>query len=141
MSQSNPAAEPIEAELPHQGVRDAAPEPAPRAPGTRQDLPLTDLGVWRRVNRQMIAKALAEFAYEELLTPVADGEGFTVDVSGDGRYRFRARRGAYDAWHVDAASVERVWEGGTDPAEDMLQFLLVAHTVIGVAGDTAGHLV
>jgi siderophore synthetase component len=89
----------------------------------------------------MIAKSLAEFAYEELLTPVADGEGWTVDVSGDVHYRFRARRGAYDAWHVDAASVERVWEGGTDPAEDMLQFLLDAHTVIGVSGDTAGHLV
>ncbi|MYW05859.1 IucA/IucC family siderophore biosynthesis protein [Streptomyces sp. SID3343] len=141
MSQSNPAAEPIEAELPHQGARHAAAEPTSGVPGTRHGLSLTDPNVWRRVNREMIAKSLAEFAYEELLTPVADGAGYTVDVSGDVHYRFRARRGAYDAWHVDPTSVERVWEGGTDPAEDMLQFLLDAHTVIGVPGDTAGHLV
>ncbi|MFI6586967.1 IucA/IucC family protein [Embleya sp. NPDC050493] len=141
MSQSNPAAEPIEAELPHQGARPAAPEPASRVPGARHGVPPTDPEVWRRVNRDMIAKSLAEFAYEELLAPVADGETYTVDVSGDVRYRFRARRGAYDAWHVDPESVVREWEGGADPAEDMLQFLLDAHTVIGLSGDTAGHLV
>nr|WP_245599759.1 IucA/IucC family siderophore biosynthesis protein [Embleya scabrispora] len=89
----------------------------------------------------MIAKSLAEFAYEELLAPLADGDTYTVDVSGDVHYRFRARRGAYDAWHVDPESVVREWEGGADPAEDMLQFLLDAHTVIGLSGDTAGHLV
>ncbi|MFI6983276.1 IucA/IucC family protein [Embleya sp. NPDC050154] len=140
MSQSNPAAGPIEAELPHQGTRPAAPEPASRVPGARPGA-AGDRDLWRRVNRDMIAKALAEFAYEELLGPVADGDTYTVDVSGDVHYRFRARRGAYDAWHVDPASVVREWEGGADPAEDMLQFLLDAHTVIGLSGDTAGHLV
>ncbi|MGW1997159.1 IucA/IucC family protein [Embleya sp. NPDC001921] len=141
MSQSNPAAGPIEAELPHQGTRPAAPEPASRVPDTRPGAAAGDRDLWRRVNRDMIAKSLAEFAYEELLGPVADGDTYTVDVSGDVRYRFRARRGAYDAWHVDSASVVREWEGGADPAEDMLQFLLDAHTVIGLSGDTAGHLV
>ncbi|MFE2866897.1 IucA/IucC family protein [Embleya sp. NPDC059259] len=141
MSQSNPAAEPIEAELPHQGARHAEPEPASRVPGARPGAPADDPNVWRRVNREMIAKSLAEFAYEELLTPLADGDTYTVDVAGDVHYRFRARRGAYEAWHVDPASVVREWEGGTDPAEDMLQFLLDAHTVIGLSGDTAGHLV
>ncbi|MFE3197060.1 IucA/IucC family protein [Embleya sp. NPDC059237] len=141
MSQSNPEAEPIEAELPHQGARHAAPEPASRVPAARHGAPSTDSELWRRVNRDMIAKAIAEFAYEELLAPVADGDTYTVGVSGDVHYRFRARRGAYDAWHVDPASVVREWEGGADPAEDMLQFLLDAHTVIGLAGDTAGHLV
>jgi len=143
MSQSNPAAEPVEAELPHQGARHATPERPSRVPGARHGLPSTDAEVWRRVNRDMIAKAIAEFAYEELLTPVPHGadDTYTVDVAGDVHYRFTARRGAYDAWHVDPASVRRTWEDGEDPAEDMLQFLLDAHSVIGLCGDTAGHLV
>ncbi|MCF2533054.1 IucA/IucC family protein [Yinghuangia soli] len=90
----------------------------------------------------MLAKALAEFAYEELLAPVHEhGDTYRIDLPGEVRYRFRARRGAYDCWHVDPASLRRGSPLGDEPGDDMLRFLLDAHTALGLTGDTAGHLV
>ncbi|MDI2128643.1 IucA/IucC family siderophore biosynthesis protein [Yinghuangia seranimata] len=90
----------------------------------------------------MLAKALAEFAYEELLVPVHEhGDTYRVDLPGEVRYRFRARRGAYDCWHVDPPSVRRTGPLGEEPGDDMLRFLLDAHSALGITGDTAGHLV
>ncbi|NUU20058.1 MAG: IucA/IucC family siderophore biosynthesis protein, partial [Streptomycetaceae bacterium] len=90
----------------------------------------------------MLAKALAEFAYEELLAPVHEhGDTYRVDLPGEVRYRFRARRGAYDCWHVDPASLRRSGPLGDESGDDMLRFLLDAHSTLGLTGDTAGHLV
>jgi siderophore synthetase component len=90
----------------------------------------------------MLAKAVSEFAYEELLHPVADPDGgHRIDLPGEVRYRFRATRGAYDTWHVDPATLTRVFEGREHPAWDPLRFLLDAHTTLGLTGDTSGHLV
>ncbi|WP_461010649.1 IucA/IucC family protein [Streptomyces capparidis] len=86
----------------------------------------------------MLAKALAEFAYEELITPEPAGDGgYAVRLASGVEYRFRARRGAYESWRVDPASVLR--DGA--PAHDPLTFLLDARTTLGITDDTAGHLV
>ncbi|MBR7834771.1 IucA/IucC family siderophore biosynthesis protein [Actinospica durhamensis] len=52
-------------------------------------------------------------------------------------YAFRARRGAYGSWFVEAGSLRR--EG--HPAADPLTFLADAQGTLGLSGDTAGHLV
>ncbi|WP_069462961.1 IucA/IucC family protein [Actinacidiphila rubida] len=95
----------------------------------------------------MLAKMLAEFAYEEVIAPepepqdtlsdgtAADGtRPYRVDL-GDGTvYRFRARRGAYGSWQVDPA--------GITPTGDPLDFLTRGHaSVLGLSGDTTGHLI
>ncbi|MGW7291680.1 IucA/IucC family protein [Streptomyces xiamenensis] len=80
---------------------------------------------------------LAEFAYEGIITPEPDGAAgpgaYRLKVAPGTVYRFRADRGAYGHWRVDPASL---------PADaDPLAFVAAAHdTVLGLSGDTLGHL-
>ncbi|MEU9127719.1 IucA/IucC family siderophore biosynthesis protein [Kitasatospora sp. NPDC048540] len=95
---------------------------------------------WQRAGRRLLAKLLGEFAYEELITPVPDGPGdgdrYVLELPG-AAYRFRARRGAYGSWQVDPDSVHCPPEGDADP----LRFVQRARHLLGLTGDTAGHLV
>lgn len=96
---------------------------------------------WKQAGRRLLAKALAEFSYEELLTPVAEGPRHRVDL-GDGlAYTFAARRGSYDSWFVEPDSIVRSEAGLEEPATDVLQFVLDARQALGLTGETAGHLV
>jgi siderophore synthetase component len=80
---------------------------------------------------------IAEFSYEEILQPQP------VSGSAPGRYilpvdeeltvRFRAGRGAYGHWNVDAASIE--------PGLDPLGFVCRAQELLGLSGETAGHYI
>ncbi len=135
--------------------------------------------LWRRAARRLLAKTLAEFAYEEIIRPEAvpdaepepgrrpeqaadagatgpapdpeatdpaepapdptaafpDGRPvrYRLPVADDLVYRFTARRGAYGHWRVDPDSLT--------PDADPLHFLARAHdTVLGLSGDTTGHL-
>ncbi|MCF6523933.1 IucA/IucC family siderophore biosynthesis protein [Streptomyces sp. JJ36] len=78
---------------------------------------------------------LAEFAYEEIIRPEPEGpDGYRLAVAPDLTLRFRARRGAYGHWRIDPASLT--------PATDPFHFLARAHDgVLGLAGDTTGHLI
>lgn len=116
--------------------------------------------------RRLLAKTLGEFAYEELIEPrpVPADEGWyrlsvraappesalppvvldgmsgpkTRRVQGaETEYAFRARRGAYGSWFVEPGSVRREGQQTADP----LAFLADAQGTLGLAGDTAGHLV
>ncbi|MGW2252766.1 IucA/IucC family protein [Kitasatospora sp. NPDC001660] len=95
-------------------------------------------GPWQRAGRTMLAKMLAEFAYEELLTPVAgavDGE-YLLGLP-EAEYRFTARRGAYGSWRIAPDSVRCDREDGLDP----LRFLPYARHTLGLRGETTGHLI
>ncbi|MEV4616421.1 IucA/IucC family siderophore biosynthesis protein [Kitasatospora sp. NPDC049258] len=93
---------------------------------------------WQRARRGLLAKMLGEFAYEELITPEpdGDGDGYALELPGAG-YRFRARRGAYGGWQVDPASVSCP----QDPEVDPLRFVQRARHLLGLSGDTVGHLI
>ncbi|WP_327154463.1 IucA/IucC family siderophore biosynthesis protein [Streptomyces tubercidicus] len=95
---------------------------------------------WQHAARRLFAKTLAEFAYEEILTPEPDGTApdgtprYRLPVTDTLVYRFRARRGAYGHWRVDPDSIT--------PDTDPFHFLTHAHdTVLGLSGDTTGHLI
>ncbi len=98
---------------------------------------------WRQAARALLAKTIAEFAYEELLSPVEEEDGWHalhLDASDGGagvEYRFRADRGAYGSWFVDPGSVRRAGH----PASDPLGFVADAGKTLGLPGGTAGHLV
>ncbi|GAA3924478.1 IucA/IucC family siderophore biosynthesis protein [Streptomyces gulbargensis] len=96
---------------------------------------------WTRVCSRLLAKALAEFSYEEILrpTPLDDGNpgrhALTLD---DGTtLAFTARRGAYDGWRVDPGSITHEGRPLTDPFD----FLVRARTLLGLDGPTLGHLI
>ncbi|MFG2196926.1 IucA/IucC family protein [Streptomyces sp. NPDC048639] len=92
---------------------------------------------WHRASRRLFAKMLAEFAYEGVITPEPDGAdplAYRLPVNDSVTYRFSARRGAYEHWRVDPESIA--------PTADPLQFVAQAHdTVLGLTGDTTGHLI
>jgi len=67
---------------------------------------------WRHAGRALLAKTIAELAYEDLLHPVPQDDGWhTLTLEGSGgpeiEYRFLADRGAYGSWFVDPGSVRR----------------------------------
>lgn len=98
---------------------------------------------WRTAGRAMLAKAIGEFCYEELLVPEVDPAGadrYRLPLDGGIGYRFAARRGSYGSWLVDADSIARVDADGEQPATDPLRFLLDAASTVGLTGDTTGHL-
>jgi siderophore synthetase component len=99
---------------------------------------------WRRAGRALLAKAIAELCHEELLEPVEQGDGeYRIDLDGGVAYRFTGRRGAYESWFVDPGSVRRDAPGSEPGAEadDPAQFFIDARQALGLAGDTAGHLI
>lgn len=99
---------------------------------------------WRQAGRALLAKMIGEFAYEGLLAPRPDADGwYRLTVRADAEagpaveYRLRADRGAYGCWFVDPASVRRAGHPATDP----LAFVADARATLDLPGDTAGHLV
>lgn len=92
--------------------------------------------LWRLAGRRLVAKALAEWSYEQLLAPVPDDGGWRVDLPG-AVYRFAARRTGFDGWHVDPSSVTR---DGV-PASDAVRLVLDARDVLGLDAATAAEVV
>ncbi|WP_248909892.1 IucA/IucC family protein [Halocatena marina] len=120
---------------------------------------------WRVVNRRLLKKVIAEFAYEDIIVPSAidqvDAEDSEVGESwirfrlrlGDGvEYQFDAQHRPLDSYRVRKNSILR----RTDPetkhekadrlgewteAVDPLRFLLEAREYMGVDATTAAHLV
>jgi siderophore synthetase component len=101
---------------------------------------------WRRAARALLAKAVAEFAYEGLLAPEPDKEArevesYRLDLDGGICYRFRAVRGDYGSWFVEPESLRRSERGSETTAHDPLTFVRDAAGPLGLAGSTAGHLI
>ncbi|WP_432880228.1 IucA/IucC family protein [Kribbella sp. CA-245084] len=81
---------------------------------------------WAVVNRALVRKALAEFAHERILTPVAVDNGFAV-----GGYRFAARLYPLNHWEIDASSIVRD-DGGPI---DALEFITTFHEQLGIGAE------
>jgi aerobactin synthase len=91
---------------------------------------------WRPAGRALLARTVAELSYEDVLAPVPDAGGWRLDLPA-AVYRFGARRGAFGAWRVDAATLTRDGE----PADDPLRFVLDARDVLGLAGSVLADVV
>ncbi|XUL88311.1 IucA/IucC family protein [Streptomyces galilaeus] len=91
---------------------------------------------WEKANRQLIRKALAEFAHERLISPELtdrDGDLYVVR-SDDGltRYRFNATRRALDHWQVDGDSITRHRDGVELPLA-ALEFFIELQKSLGLS--------
>ncbi len=93
--------------------------------------------VWARVNRLLVRKAIAEFAHELLLAPVATGTDDnwqTYALANEElrlEYRFRARRMSLDHWHIDPESIEKSIGGKSAPL-DALRFVIEFRKPLGI---------
>ncbi|MEU3369639.1 IucA/IucC family siderophore biosynthesis protein [Streptomyces sp. NPDC006660] len=104
---------------------------------------------WAEAGRQLIRKALAEFAHERLLTPEPLGDHLP-GVAGPARpgetsyrvradagtveYRFTASRLALDHWHIRPESISRHDASGQLPL-DALDFFLDLRSSLGLSED------
>lgn len=85
--------------------------------------------VWRKVNRLLVRKAIAEFAHESIIAPqLQSDEGawktYRLDSDdGRARYVFRVQRHALNHWHVDADSIGR-WLDGQQAPLDALALII-----------------
>jgi len=97
---------------------------------------------WRSAGRALVADAIAEFCYEELLDPLPQGAGrYRIRLPGHVEYRFTAKRGAYGSWFVVTGSVSRHAPGADQEADDALRLVVDAREPLGLSGDGAGHLI
>ncbi|MFF9431633.1 IucA/IucC family protein [Streptomyces sp. NPDC014746] len=96
---------------------------------------------WARASARILAKALSEFAYEEIVEPVpvpgAEPDRHALRLDDGTTLTFRARRGAYGSWHVTAGSVTHEGRPFTDPFD----FLVLARRLLRLDGATLGHLI
>lgn len=70
---------------------------------------------WRRAGALITHKMLGELSYEGMILPTVDSEGYLLSLPGTVSYRFRARRGAFESWHVEPDSATRNGEPAWDP--------------------------
>jgi siderophore synthetase component len=70
---------------------------------------------WRRAGVLIVHKMLGELSYEGMLEPTVDGQDCSLTLPGGVTYRFRARRGAFESWHVEPDSATRDGEPAWDP--------------------------
>jgi aerobactin synthase len=93
---------------------------------------------WAAAGRALLARAIGEFAYEEIVVPEPEGEGrYRVTPPAGGTYRFAARRGGFGAWRVDPGSITR--DGAA--AEDPLRFLDDVRTQLALRGTALAEAV
>ncbi|WP_405801721.1 IucA/IucC family protein [Streptomyces sp. NBC_01506] len=99
--------------------------------------------LWAAAAARLLAKLLGEFAYEEIIEPVAraaaNGEApdrYTLALDDGTPLTFTARRGAYGSWRVDPNSVEHAGR----PFRDPLRFLVLARRLLAIDGATLGHV-
>jgi siderophore synthetase component len=97
---------------------------------------------WRQAGTFVVHKMLGELSYEGLFEPgpteperAGEYRGWRLELPGDVRYEFRARRGAFDAWTVEPGSAtRRAGTGEAVPAEDPRTLVTDARTVLGLTG-------
>lgn len=88
--------------------------------------------LWQRATRNLLAKAIGEFAHERLLVPVKDGASYVLQADGE-QYRFSARRFKLDHWVVDPDSVERTGPDGAALEADAAAFFLAFKGELGLS--------
>lgn len=92
---------------------------------------------WRAAGRALVAKALGELSYEQLLVPRPTG-GDTWQLGlGGSSYTFAAARGGFGHWRVVPGSVRRDGEPATDP----VRLVLDGRVELGLDGPTAAEVV
>ncbi|NJP68229.1 IucA/IucC family protein [Streptomyces spiramenti] len=98
---------------------------------------------WREAGRRLLAKALGEWCFEDMLKALDSGDGtYRVDLDSGITYQFSATPGAFGWLRVDPGSVTRTGTGMlgnsiAEPAWDPQRFLLDAVGSLGTDASTA----
>ncbi|MEC5343731.1 IucA/IucC family siderophore biosynthesis protein [Brenneria populi] len=99
--------------------------------------------VWRKVNRLLVRKAIAEYTHEQVFIPQAVGAGHDTgwqfyELKADTEnchYRFEARRMALRHWRIESGSIQRIVEGQAEAELDALVFINDFKRTLGIPPD------
>ncbi len=97
---------------------------------------LTPAEAWARAGVRLVARAVAELAHEQLVTPHETDDDYRLDL-GPAAYTFRAHRDGFTAWHVDQGTLRRDGE----PAVDLAQFFVDAREAAGFDAVTLAEVI
>ncbi len=86
--------------------------------------------------RHLVAKAIAEFTHERLITPEAVGDGWRLDA-GESTYRFRARQHVLEHWSIEEASLARTRAEEPVPLSAQ-ELVLELREVLGIPDELLG---
>ena len=92
---------------------------------------------WIQAGTLILHKMLGELSYESLLRPKPESPSghWLLEFPDEVRYRFAARRGAFECWVVAPGSATRqVGAGPTEPATDPRALVVDARSVLGLTG-------
>lgn len=95
-----------------------------------------DPAAWREANRRLLAKAIGEWCFEDMLKATGTGDGdYRIDLDSGTTYAFRATPGAFGWLRVDPDSITRtatsmLGNSIAQPAWDALKFLMEAASTI-----------
>jgi aerobactin synthase len=96
--------------------------------------PAPDAALWRRAGQRLLAKMISELAWEHAfaLQPGDAEGGFELRLASGVRYAGRAWRSIWDMPVVDPDSLQRIEDGGSCSAHDVLRFTREASAEIGL---------
>ncbi|GAA3903094.1 IucA/IucC family siderophore biosynthesis protein [Streptomyces gulbargensis] len=95
-----------------------------------------DPTAWREANRRLLAKAIGEWCFEDMLKATGTGDGgYRIDLDSGTTYAFRATPGAFGWLRVEPDSITRtatsmLGNSIAQPAWDALKFLMEAASTI-----------
>lgn len=98
---------------------------------------------WNRSQRQLLAKAISELAYEEVIFPAWSEEksAWLLSLASGESYRFQGSKRLWGNIAVDPETIERTADGVRNPDVSIFQFVSDARAEIGmVPADLAWYL-
>ncbi|WP_424936990.1 MULTISPECIES: IucA/IucC family protein [Bacteria] len=109
--------------------------PSPRTATPPETAAHLTPGALDRAQRHLVAKAVAEFSHERLITPEPCDDGWRLLVpAGDVEYRFAAARLTLEHWVVDEDSIRRIVDGH-DAAPDVQELILELQPLLGLSDE------
>lgn len=82
------------------------------------------MNLWTHANHQLIAKAIGELHFEEVLSPVAENGAWKVELKSGVTYRFQGRMGSWGHLWVQTEGLTRTSIHGTDIELSAGQFFI-----------------
>ncbi|UOR11767.1 IucA/IucC family protein [Halobacillus amylolyticus] len=102
-------------------------------------------GRWGQVNKQLLAKMISEYMYEDMIQPEVISEGeltaYRLVINQCKSYQFLAKKRYFDSFDVRADSVEVVEDGDVKEAASAIELLLDLQQLIAMSPETVSHLI
>ncbi|HEX7063891.1 MAG TPA: IucA/IucC family siderophore biosynthesis protein, partial [Bacillales bacterium] len=100
---------------------------------------------WQAVNRDLAAKMLSEYMYEDMIQPqevTRKGRriNYSLTLPENIEYTFQAEKRLFDSYHVFPETIQYKNKNGTEEVK-AVQFLLDLAEKLGMTADTTGHLI